>query len=87
MSVVAESFGVEAADLKTRAYAMRTPRKLALELCCRHSRQSQRAVGENFGYRGNGSVLKQRQRLKEMLGEDRSLMRRFRRLEKALTQS
>ncbi|MFA5824304.1 MAG: hypothetical protein WC853_14710 [Thermodesulfovibrionales bacterium] len=34
-------------------------------------------MGEYFGYTGNGSVIKQRQRLGEMLNGDKKLKRRL----------
>jgi hypothetical protein len=67
-----------------RAEDVRTARKFALELSCRYSGQSQRLIGEYYGYRGNGSVLKQRKRLKELFGDNNKLRRRFERVEKAL---
>ena len=81
---VAKDFGFDAAALLTRAKDVRTARKFALELSCRYSGQSQRQIGEYYGYRGNGSVLKQRKRLKELCGDNNKLRRRFERIEKVL---
>ena len=42
-------------------------------------------VGEYYGYKGNGSVLKQRQKLKELRREDPAVEKFFGRVEKRLT--
>ena len=83
-SVVAKEFGLDPDVLLTRSYAGRVAKKVALELCCRYSGESQRAVGEYFGYRGNGSVSKQRQRLAELLETDKGLQRKLRKLQRDL---
>jgi len=72
----------EPEELTTRRYAARVAKK---ELCCRYSGESQRAVGEHFGYRGNGSVAKQRQRLVELLDATDGLKRKLKRVERAVT--
>jgi hypothetical protein len=54
--------------------------------CCRYCRVSQRAVGAHVGYRGDGAVLKQRQRLREMAGSDAVLRNRIRLIECILRQ-
>jgi hypothetical protein len=58
------------AELQGQGYAARLAKKFALELACRHSGESQRHIGEYFGYRGNGAVGKQRQRLRELLEDN-----------------
>ncbi len=83
---VATDFRIDKDLLLTRCYAARTARKVALELSCRYSNQSQRRVGEYFGYKGNGSVLKQRQRLRELLDDDK-LRKKMNRIEKRLAKS
>ena len=60
-------------------------RKIAIELSCRYSGLSQRQIGESFGYRGNGSVRKQRNRLKEQLMHDDKLKLRMDKIERRLT--
>ena len=82
--LVAEEFGVDRALLSSVNSAAREAKKVAVELSCRYSNLSQRKVGEHFGYRGNGSVLKQRVRIGELLAEDRELKRRFERIERKL---
>ena len=81
---VAAEFKLDKDLLLTRCRVARNAKKVALELSCRYSNQSQRKVGEYFGYKGNGSVLKQRQRLQELLNEDDKLRRRLDRIEKRL---
>ncbi len=54
------------------------------EMACRYSGLSQRKVGEYYGYKGNGSVLKQRQSLKELLIEDKKLQKRLTKVEQVL---
>ena len=83
-SVVAQAFGLEPDALQTRSYAARMSKKVALDLCCRYCGESQRTVGEYFGYRGNGSVSKQRQRLVELRQADKGLQRTLRKLQNAL---
>jgi hypothetical protein len=76
-AVVAKKFRIEPEELHTRAVECRTARKVALELSCRYSGQSQRRVGEYYGYKGNGSVLKQRQKLKELFAADGGLQQQM----------
>ena len=56
-------------------------RKVALEPACRYSNQSQRKIGEYFGYEGNGLVLKQRQRLTELMNDDKQMSGKVVRIE------
>ena len=70
---VAEYFGLEVEDLRSRRASARVAKKVAAELCCRYSGRSQREVGAFLGYADNGSVRKQRDRLREMLGGDAGL--------------
>ena len=83
----ADQFGLKPEDLLGRSHVARTAKKIAAELCCRYCGQSQCAVGEYFGYRGNGSITKQRQRLREILSDDSGVRRKLKRLEKALAAS
>lgn len=65
-TMVAREFNLDKDLLLSRDYAARKAKKVALELACRYSNQSQRKVGECFGDEGNALVLKQRQRLAEL---------------------
>lgn len=82
--IVADEFGIELKDLKSRTYAARIAKKVTAELGCRYCGESQRTVGEYLGYTGNGSVAKQRQRLREILKDDKKLRRKVHRIEKLL---
>lgn len=81
---VATAFKLTVPDLQAQAYRGRLPKKLALELACRLSGESQRRIGEYFGYRGNGAVNKQRQRLREMLSGDKDLQKQLDKLEETI---
>ena len=81
---VSEGFNLDRKALLTRCEASRIARKVALELSCRYSGKSQRQIGEYYGYRGNGSVLKQRKRLKEIMETDERLRKRFEKISKQL---
>ncbi len=82
--LVADEFGLQPEALASRRHGVREAKRVALEMCCQYCGLSQRHVGEYFGYRGNGAVAKQRQRLREILDSDRGLRRRYKRIEKAL---
>ena len=82
--VVCGELRLDKAALLTRCEAGRMARKIALELSCRYSGKSQRRIGEYYGYRGNGSVLKQRKRLKELVAIDNRLRKRFETINKRL---
>lgn len=83
--VVAEAFGLKPHELRGRSYGARVGKKVAVELACLYSGQSQRTVGAYFGYHGNGSVSKQRHRLKEMIHEDGKLLKQMDKLKRKLT--
>ena len=83
-AAVAKKFRIEPELLHTRTVAGRLARKVALELSCRYSGQSQRKVGEYYGYKGNGSVLKQRQKLKALLAADSGLQQKMTALTRTL---
>ena len=86
-AAVAKEFKVDQDLLLSRIHVARDAKKVALELSCRYSHESQRKVGEHFGYKGNGSVLKQRQRLREMLSENDALERKLSRIERQILKS
>lgn len=81
---VAGAFKLPMVALQGQGYAARVAKKIALELACRHSGESQRRIGEYFGYRGNGAVNKQRQRLRELLVDDSVMGRQVDKLEKTI---
>ena len=81
---VAEEFGVQPPELRAHGRRAGVAKKVAIELCCQLSGMSQRAVGEYFGYKGNGAVGKQRERIRLMVSDDKTLERRVARLRKQL---
>lgn len=84
VDTVAREFGLEPVSLQGRGYSARLAKKVALELCCLCSGETQRTVGRHFGYSGNGSVAKQRDRLRDLLKTDQGLAKRFKILRKDL---
>jgi len=76
---VSEEFKIKP-KLLTAKHSEGVWRKVAMELACRYSGLSQRQIGECFGYRGNGSVLKQRKRLKDLITKDDKLNVRMERI-------
>lgn len=85
VAVVVKAFGAKEEDLREHGIRAGVAKKVAVELCCEFTGQSQRQIGLHFGYTSNGAVGKQRQRLRELLAENRSLEQRLRRLRKTLS--
>jgi len=81
---VATVFKLTVPDLRTQAHNGRLAKKLALELACRLSGESQRRIGEYFGYRGNGAVNKQRKRLRDLLSCDKGLQKQLNKMERII---
>ena len=86
-SIVSEAYALDRTLLSGRSSAAQDAKKVAVELACRHSNLSQRKVGETFGYTGNGSVVKQRARLRELLASNETLKRKFLRIERKIINS
>ena len=84
IGMVAQQFAVEPDELKRHGRRAGVPKKVAAELCCQFCGKSQRDIGRALGYTGNGSVGKQRAKLRELLGTDPALQRRLTRLQKCL---
>jgi len=82
--VVAE-FGVTKGLLHEHGRRAGAAKKAAIVLGCEFSGQSQRQVGLYFGYTSNGAVGKQREKLREMMADDPSLLKRVRRLREKLS--
>lgn len=82
--IVADVFQIDKDQLGSMSHAAREAKKIALELACRYGNQSQRKIGEYFEYKGNGSVSKQRQRLRELLNENARLRKIMIKLEKRM---
>ena len=81
---VAAAFAVDRGSLMTHGRRAGVAKKVALELCCQYSGGSQREIGRHFGYTGNGAVGKQRQKLRELLADDRGLAATVERLRRTL---
>jgi REP element-mobilizing transposase RayT len=70
---VKRALGLDETDLSAHGRRAGIGKKVAVELCCRFCDLSQREIGRHFGYRGNGSVGKQRRALKELTASDKTL--------------
>jgi hypothetical protein len=84
ISVVAELFGVQEADLRFHGRRLGMIKAVAIDLCCRHSGATQREVARAFGYRDASSVGKRRRALAGHLATDPTLRRQVSRIEKKL---
>ena len=80
---VMEEFRISREALHSHGQHAGEAKSVAIELCCRLSGASQRDVGRYFGYRTDGGVTKQRQRL--ALLADPQLATRMERLADALS--
>ncbi len=80
---VMEEFRISREALHSHGQHAGEAKSVAIELCCRLSGASQRDVGRYFGYRTDGGVTKQRQRL--ALLADPQLATRMERLTDALS--
>jgi hypothetical protein len=83
---VINEFGISRHDLHCHGQHSRVAKSVAVELCCRLSGKSQREVGRYFGYRTDGGVSKQRQRLALLLDKDGRLAVRITKLAKYIVQ-
>ena len=79
--VVKESFGVSGADLRCHGRRAGLAKAVAVELCCRLTGRTQRAVARHFGYGSESAAGKQRRRVRAKLAEDGGLARRMARIE------
>ena len=77
-------FEVDREHLRSHGNRGGVAKKVAIELCCEFTTQSQRQVGVYFGYTSNGAVGKQRNRLRELMATDKELRRSVERLRKKL---
>ena len=81
---VASEFKVERERLLEHGRRVGIARKIAAELCCVCTRQTQRQIGLQPGYTSNDGVGKQRAKLRELMASDPALSRRIARLRKKL---
>jgi hypothetical protein len=86
-SAVLKEFGVRREDLHCHGRHAGVAKAVAVELCCRLSGKSQRAVGQYFGYSTDAGVGKQRQRLAAKLAGDRKISSRVETMANAIVKS
>lgn len=84
MSLVAAEFQVDNERLSKHGRCAGIAKKVAAELCCVFTKQSQRQIGLHLGYKSNDGVGKQRARLRELTADDLTLSRRVAKLRKKL---
>jgi hypothetical protein len=82
-AVLAE-FGMTAENLRFHGHRLGALKPVALEMCCRYSGATQRAVAAHFGYRSEGAVGKSRRVAQAALAADAALARQAARVEKRL---
>jgi putative transposase len=83
-AVLAE-LGLQAEDLRCHRRRLGTLKSLALELCCRHSGATQRAVACHFGYGSESAVGKARRRAQAILTCDKDLASHAERVQRRLS--
>jgi len=79
---VLKVLGVTANDLRFHGHRLGVLKAVALELCCRCSGATQRAVAQRFGYRHESAVGKARKIALTALAKDKSLAAKAVRIEK-----
>jgi hypothetical protein len=77
---VMDAYGIGRETLYSRQRRAGEAKGVALELCCRLTDTTQRALAVRFGYSHETSVGKQRQRVVARLSTDKAFRRRFDRL-------
>jgi chromosomal replication initiation ATPase DnaA len=77
---VAREFGVDVGDLHFHGRRAGAAKSVAIELSCRLTGKSQRAIGSYYGYRSESSVGKQRKRLASLSAADSSMAKRIEKL-------
>jgi REP element-mobilizing transposase RayT len=85
-AAVRAEFGMTAENLRFHGHRLGALKSVALELCCRYSGVTQRAVAAHFGYRSEGAVGKARRIAQAALATDPALNRQAKRVEKRLRQ-
>ena len=75
-AAVEREFGVRAEALRTHGRRAGVAKAVALELCCRLTGETQRAIARHFGYGSESAVGKQRKRLAALCGRQTDLEQR-----------
>ncbi len=78
---VLREFGIDHSDLLKHGCHAGVAKAVVVELCCRTTGSTQRAIAEYFGYGSEAGVCKQRQRLAAKLTQDKKLGEQIKRLE------
>lgn len=77
---VSASFGCEVADLHIHGRSAGVAKAIAIELCCRFSGVTQRAVAQHFGYKTDAGISRQRHVLRAACGADKDIRDALRQL-------
>ncbi|MEI8241710.1 MAG: transposase [bacterium] len=83
---VLEACGLQRDALHCHGRHAGIAKAMAIELCCRLSGKSQRAVGEYFGYKTDAGVCRQRHRLAARMIGNTTLAERMEKIEKSIVQ-
>jgi len=84
-ATIADAYGVRPDILIRHGRAAGPAKAVAVEMCCRLSGVSQRAVARHFGYRSESSIGKLRESLRGQCANDPKLARRVAGLERECT--
>ena len=76
-ALVAAEFGIEPADLKTHGHRTGAAKQIAIELACRLTGWTQRAVGAYYGGISSGAVCMARRKLRDQAGEAAKIVQRI----------
>jgi putative transposase len=77
MEIVCSVYGVTERALRAHGLCTGIAKIALVELCCKYSSQTQRAVAQYLGYKSESTVGKHRQRLKVMLLDNKKELKRF----------
>lgn len=84
LTAVSETFKVPCEGLRCPGRRCGPVKAVAIELCCRYSGLTQRDLSEQFGYRSESSIGKQRKAFAKHVSSDRAMLRRYHRVIRAL---
>ena len=68
-ALVAAEFGIDPADLKTHGHRTGAAKQIAIELACRLTGLTQRAIGAYYGGISSGAVCMARRKIRDQAGE------------------
>ncbi len=75
--VVASIYHVDESDLREHGNCVGRAKAALVELCCRYSGMTQRAIAHMLGYKSETTVGKHRQRFKAVLSNSKKELKRF----------